>query len=151
MLFLEEIHAFKSGHSLQGDCSRTQVNKEDNASERQPKNRCCSFSASFTRAQIHCLLIICFFKTFYGYTMVYPIFRHSRALNSGKVNIQVQHPCVEEVMVCGKRKASLFTLKGMDGRWVIFQREFLVIFQREILVIIQRGMVHFSTRQGCSS
>lgn len=46
--------------------------------------------------------------------MVYPIFRHSRALNSGKVNIQVQHPCVEEVMVCGKRKASLFTLKGMD-------------------------------------
>ena len=68
MLFLEEIHAFKSGHSLQGDCSRTQVNKEDNASERQPKNRCCSFSASFARAQIHCLLIICFFKTFYGYT-----------------------------------------------------------------------------------
>ena len=87
----------------------------------------------FTRAQIHCLLIICSFL--HGHFMGTPCIPRTpssdtaisllRALNSGKVNIyQVQHPCVEEVMVvmvCGKRKASLLwrfrVWRCLKGPW----------------------------------
>ena len=87
----------------------------------------------FTRAQIHCLLIICSF--IHGHFKGIPCTPRTpssdtaisllRALNSGKVNIyQVQHPCVEEVMVvmvCGKRKASLLwrfrVWRCLKGPW----------------------------------
>ena len=89
----KEIHTCKSGHSLQEcSCSRTQVNKEDNASER--KKRCCSFRLFHQGPNPLFAHHLFFYSwTFYGHTMYTPdpIFRHSHFTPSSFEQWQSQH------------------------------------------------------------